>query len=603
MLDKIQFFFVFLIFSPAFMLGQVDHSAKLTIVPVEGAVPYTHLDFNDSEDRFQFAIVTDRTGSHRPGVFMDGVNKLNLLQPEFVMSVGDLIEGYTEDTIELKRQWNEFDAFVHALKMPFFYVPGNHDITNKVMEKLWIERFGSTYYHFIYKDVLFLALNSEDMRRGAGKGSISDQQFDYIKKTLEHYKDVKWTLVFLHQPLWHQKDTKRWKEVEELLAERNHTVFAGHEHRYVKQDRNQGKYFTLATTGGGSALRGSKFGEFDHMVWVSMTEEGPVIANLLLEGIWDENVVTKERSDWIKEISKENPFLIEPVIKKDPLFFIGGGKIKITNDRNVPMMVKFDEINSEDLLGMLETREVSIPPNSVQEIRYTLRSRKDQIEDPFQLVANVSYSSKDENLAVEMPFKFNLRPVEYRVLEKVQKDIEIDGLSGDWREFPYQLSPKKDFSARFNLAYDDEYLYMAMMVKDSDIYSLGSGATWRQDNAGLGFSAEPFIKSGMNTGRHYYEDVFFVMITPEINDVQSIVSQKMPEGSKVICKATDEGYFAEWSVPLSYIEKIQGKDWRSIRVVAAVDDVDEGNLIRHWWEPNWMDRNKNYIGSGMFWRE
>ena len=100
-----------------------------------------------------------------------------MLQPEFVMSVGDLIEGYTEDTVELERQWEEFEGFVDQLEMPFFYVPGNHDITNKVMQDLWKEHFGPTHYHFVYKDVLFLCLDSEDQYRGAGRGSISDEQF------------------------------------------------------------------------------------------------------------------------------------------------------------------------------------------------------------------------------------------------------------------------------------------------------------------------------------------------------------------------------------------------------------------------------------------
>jgi hypothetical protein len=42
-------------------------------------------------------IVTDRTGGHREHVFRDAMPKVNLLRPAFVMSVGDLIEGYTED--------------------------------------------------------------------------------------------------------------------------------------------------------------------------------------------------------------------------------------------------------------------------------------------------------------------------------------------------------------------------------------------------------------------------------------------------------------------------------------------------------------------------
>ncbi len=44
--------------------------------------------------------------------------------------------------------------------MPFFYVPGNHDIAGEASAQVWKERFGPAYYHFIYRDVLFLCLNS-----------------------------------------------------------------------------------------------------------------------------------------------------------------------------------------------------------------------------------------------------------------------------------------------------------------------------------------------------------------------------------------------------------------------------------------------------------
>ena len=63
----------------------------------EGAKPYSHLNFQNNPDNFQFAVIGDRTGGHRPGVFQGGMDVLNLLQPEFVMSVGDFIEGYVDE--------------------------------------------------------------------------------------------------------------------------------------------------------------------------------------------------------------------------------------------------------------------------------------------------------------------------------------------------------------------------------------------------------------------------------------------------------------------------------------------------------------------------
>jgi hypothetical protein len=70
------------------------------------------------------AVISDNTGRMRPGVFEDAMRKVNLLQPEFVVNVGDLIEGYTEDPAELERQWKDLDGKIAGLEMPFFFVPG-----------------------------------------------------------------------------------------------------------------------------------------------------------------------------------------------------------------------------------------------------------------------------------------------------------------------------------------------------------------------------------------------------------------------------------------------------------------------------------------------
>ena len=53
---------------------------------VSSAQPWSHLKMNNEPNNFQFAIVSDRTGEHREGVFEDAIDRLNLLQPEFVNS-------------------------------------------------------------------------------------------------------------------------------------------------------------------------------------------------------------------------------------------------------------------------------------------------------------------------------------------------------------------------------------------------------------------------------------------------------------------------------------------------------------------------------------
>ncbi|HUW18142.1 MAG TPA: metallophosphoesterase [Sedimentisphaerales bacterium] len=244
--------------------------------------PWTHLKFNNNPDNFQFAIVADRTGKHRPGVFAEAVEKLNLLNPQFVMSIGDFIEGHSEDEAELNRQWNEFDGLTNKLRMPFFYVPGNHDISNAAMAEIWQKRFGRSYYHFIYRDVLFLCLNTED----TDSGYISDEQFEYFRKVINANRGVRWTLVFLHKPLWWNPETlEYWQKFVALLGHRPYTVFAGHRHTYDKSVYDGRRYYILATTGAGNKPASLDECKFDHIVWVTMTDEGPVLANLLLEGI------------------------------------------------------------------------------------------------------------------------------------------------------------------------------------------------------------------------------------------------------------------------------------------------------------------------------
>ena len=255
--------------------------------------PWTDQAFMNDPMDFQFAIVSDRTGGMRPGVFRKAVIQLNLLQPEFVMSVGDLIEGYTESRDTLKQQYDEMDEILSDLEMRFFRVAGNHDIGNDVMLDMYHERYGLPYYHFVYKDVLFLVLSTED----PPYGNISNTQVNYIQKALKDNMNVRWTFVFFHRPYfyWDEKDKiDGYVKIVNMLKDRPHTAFAGHAHHYKKVEKHGQTYIGLATTGGISKLRGTEYGEFDHIVWVTMTDTGPRIANLMLDGIFDENIIITE---------------------------------------------------------------------------------------------------------------------------------------------------------------------------------------------------------------------------------------------------------------------------------------------------------------------
>jgi len=288
--------------------GYAETQGDLEINVPKGAHPWTNLEFANDPESFQFAIIADLTAGLRPGVFESAVEKLNLMQPEFVMCVGDLIQGGITDVAELERQWDEFEGWISNLQAPFFYLPGNHDIGNEAMARVWEKRHGPGYYHFTYRNVLFLVANTDD----PPLRSISKEQIAYFKDVLQENHDVRWTLVFLHRPTWladYSGKTPANSELfEALLAGRPHTVFAGHDHKYSKSVRYGYDYYVLSTTG--AQGRGEKYvtsrgnnsmkllgmdkGEFDHLIWVTMTEEGPVVANLLLDGILDDDPVPQQ---------------------------------------------------------------------------------------------------------------------------------------------------------------------------------------------------------------------------------------------------------------------------------------------------------------------
>jgi len=274
--------------SPAFH-SSIDQS---------GRTPWTHLDFHNQPESFQFAIIGDLAGGFRPEIFRKGVRQLNALQPEFVMSVGDLIETWDEeedvrlnDSDRIESLWAEFFDIVSDLEMPFFCVGGNNGLGNDLLEGIWRERFGYTYYSFSYHDVLFIVFSSDDPP-GSSDGRMSDVQIDWLSATLARQPDARWTFLFLHRPMWIDSPSE-WQPIEEVLGDRPRTIFAGHHHVSKVTTIDGFSYYSLATTGGVSSLSGPADGEFDHLVWVTMTDDGPRIANLMQDGVWGDNPVAE----------------------------------------------------------------------------------------------------------------------------------------------------------------------------------------------------------------------------------------------------------------------------------------------------------------------
>ncbi len=262
------------------------------------ATPYTHQNFLNDPEEFRFAVIPDRSGGDWRGAWTNALAKVNLLRPDFVITVGDLMEGSVpaDKTREqaFREQHAELAEQLKGVVPPFYSVVGNHDIhyndPDGLTRRLWKEHWGeNTYYSFLYKNVLFIAIDSME------KDGVSAAQYDWMAKTLRENAGVRWTFLFLHRPdIW---GTAAWKAFEQgALKDRRYTVFAGDLHTYFHVRRNGNDYYALATAGGDSAsngqnpakvmkLNGLAYGEMDHIAWVTVAKDGPHIANLVLDGI------------------------------------------------------------------------------------------------------------------------------------------------------------------------------------------------------------------------------------------------------------------------------------------------------------------------------
>ena len=296
-----------------------QYRSAFTYSNQENAKPWSHDQFDNAHTKFSFAVVADLFGGERPDVFNIAVQQINLLRPEFIMSVGDLIDGGIEDIPKLHSEWDAFDEKIAVATAPFFYAGGNHDLTNTVMREVWRERNGPRYYHFVYKDVLFLVLDSEDYEDKRmqeiykaraiaidildGKqegnaatteyfkmperrtGEISPTQTAYFEEVIKENRDVRWTFLFMHKPVWMGSDTGNLDRIETALGARPYTAFNGHFHTYSHSIRNNRDYIMLGTTGGSQNDQSNM--AFDHFTMITMTDDGPSIANLKLEGVLD----------------------------------------------------------------------------------------------------------------------------------------------------------------------------------------------------------------------------------------------------------------------------------------------------------------------------
>lgn len=300
------------------------------------------------EDAFFFVVFGDRTGGPAEGVSVlaDAVRDTNMLEPDLVMTVGDLVQGYNQ-TDRWMTQMEEFKGIMSQLLCPWFPVAGNHDIywrgegrPTGEHESSYEMYFGPLWYGFKHKNCGFIALYSDEgnpatLEKNFNKPEcnvMSPEQLTWLQETLAEFKDLDHVFLFLHHPRWigggNYGDT--WEPVHKVLVEAGNVtaVFGGHIHNMRSDPRDGIEYVSLATVGGAQPGTVPEAGYLHQFHIVTVRKDQIALASVPVGEVMDVREITGELNRETVQLAEMEPTVEGGVtISTDGG---GGGEVKTT---------------------------------------------------------------------------------------------------------------------------------------------------------------------------------------------------------------------------------------------------------------------------------
>jgi len=438
----------------------------------------------------RFAVLGDRTGGHIPGIFGETVNEVERLRPDFVMNVGDMIEGYTSDSTILSQEWHEFDSIISGLTMPFHYTPGNHDITIDEMLDFYKQCAADPYYSFNQRGLHFVIL---DNSRQAVDELIPEKQLNWLIDDLEKNQDAAYTMVFFHKPYWFEHIVKGKPDSMHAIFKKYgvDAVFTGHYHTYFSAKYDGIKYTSVGSSGAETEM--GPTGIEYHFVWVTVDGDGIHIAPVTHGAVRPWGEFTAEEDNFYytnrgRVITFDKPIMIDPSMH--PL----------------NSMISMTVSNPNDQYGMKDTLAWDIPHGWTVEpatLPVTLKPGESETLNFRVMMGDKPYPAP--TASVMFPYaedKFaessrQLGLVRQAICKTADKKVKIDGkLDEDiWTEpvtilFAPGGGKMTTEPAEFYFAHDEKNLYFAARCDESKADSIianvekRDGAVYGEDCVG-----------------------------------------------------------------------------------------------------------------------
>ncbi|MGB9597661.1 MAG: metallophosphoesterase family protein, partial [Candidatus Poribacteria bacterium] len=445
------------------------------------------------KNAFKIAIFGDRTGGDPEGLkYLDqAIYEINQLRPDFVIHIGDMVQGYTRDQSEWLRQKDEFLSYMNKLSMPYYLTAGNHDVFNpfrdpkdRTFEELYKKHLSPINYSFDYKNSHFVIMYTDEAM--TSKPIISEDQLTWLRSDLER-SNKKNVFIFMHKPIWSYENSN-WDKFHEIIkAFPVKAVFAGHFHAYHKGMNKDGiQYYNLGPLGAEAYTLGSPLtGYFHHYSILTIDDDSFNLAIVKTGSIEADDYIFAEDYNkiWsITQLSLEQTnisgWLWQPIFNAVK----GNFDLYIYNPLDKEASVQV-QLNSNSSLWTMTPSviKLEIPAKFKTETKLTLsapRTNPNKIFPPeFDIIYNF-VNSKGQNVPVIVKRRALLRDMRQVYLSS--KPIKIDAVKDEisWNKslplynhtWVFSVYERHDKPPKIYLTRDKEYLYFFAEVMD-DKYS------------------------------------------------------------------------------------------------------------------------------------
>jgi 3',5'-cyclic AMP phosphodiesterase CpdA len=170
------------------------------------------------KESFSFAFLTDihlKPEMDAPVGFQMAIDKVNELNPDFVLTGGDLVyDAMRGNQARCDTLFSLYKNMSANFKMPVYNCIGNHDLFAIYPESpessnhpdykygMFERYFGDTYYSFDHKGWHFIVLNSLDVTSDKKyTGVFNDEEIQWLKNDLEKVDKTTPIVITTHIPM------------------------------------------------------------------------------------------------------------------------------------------------------------------------------------------------------------------------------------------------------------------------------------------------------------------------------------------------------------------------------------------------------------------